>query len=213
MLAWLYFFYVTTPLAGVDALLLPLTFSLVLLGVLLGLLLGATSCCSPPSSDRTWPCWPTSPSRSRIGGPSHRMARRGGRHRRGRAPPGPARQQRRGGSFGPPAALDPARPEGVTQRRAAPVAVGDGFVVVFEDDRAGEARIVAVDVDAHRRVGPAWRVDDAPVGADARSPTAVRWEHRLVVAWQDTRADLERVRSIELPLPTPADGSRPWRCA
>jgi hypothetical protein len=107
----------------------------------------------------------------------------------------------------------PARPEGVTQRRAAPVAVGDGFVVVFEDDRAGEARIVAVDVDAHRRVGPAWRVDDAPVGADARSPTAVRWEHRLVVAWQDTRADLERVRSIELPLPTPADGYRPWRCA
>jgi glycoside/pentoside/hexuronide:cation symporter, GPH family len=32
MLAWLYFFYVTTPLAGVDALLLPLTFSLVMLG-------------------------------------------------------------------------------------------------------------------------------------------------------------------------------------
>jgi hypothetical protein len=118
-----------------------------------------------------------------------------------------------GRSFGPPAALDPARPEGVTQRRAATVAVGDGLVVVFEDDRAGEARIVAVDVDAHRRVGPVWRVDDAPVGADARNPSAVRWEQRLVVAWQDTRADLERVRSIELPLPTPADGSRPWRCA
>jgi glycoside/pentoside/hexuronide:cation symporter, GPH family len=32
MLAWLYFFYVTTPLAGVDDLLLPLTFSLVMLG-------------------------------------------------------------------------------------------------------------------------------------------------------------------------------------
>jgi glycoside/pentoside/hexuronide:cation symporter, GPH family len=32
MLAWLYFFYVTTPLERVDALLLPLTFSLVMLG-------------------------------------------------------------------------------------------------------------------------------------------------------------------------------------
>jgi glycoside/pentoside/hexuronide:cation symporter, GPH family len=32
MLTWLYFFYVTTPLAGVDALLLPVTFSLVMLG-------------------------------------------------------------------------------------------------------------------------------------------------------------------------------------
>jgi glycoside/pentoside/hexuronide:cation symporter, GPH family len=32
MLTWLYFFYVTTPLAGIDALLLPLTFSLVMLG-------------------------------------------------------------------------------------------------------------------------------------------------------------------------------------
>ncbi len=31
MLTWLYFFYVTTPLGGVDALLLPLTFSLVML--------------------------------------------------------------------------------------------------------------------------------------------------------------------------------------
>jgi glycoside/pentoside/hexuronide:cation symporter, GPH family len=32
MLTWLYFFYVTTPLAGVDALLLPVTFSVVMLG-------------------------------------------------------------------------------------------------------------------------------------------------------------------------------------
>jgi glycoside/pentoside/hexuronide:cation symporter, GPH family len=32
MLTWLYFFYVTTPLAGIDALLLPVTFSLVMLG-------------------------------------------------------------------------------------------------------------------------------------------------------------------------------------
>jgi predicted amidohydrolase len=118
-----------------------------------------------------------------------------------------------GRSFGPPTALDPARPVGVSQRRAVAVAVDDGLVVVFEDDRAGHARIVTVAVDGHQRAGPVWRVDDAPVGADARNPAAVRWGEQLVVAWQDTRGDLERVHSTELRLPTAADGARPWRCA
>jgi hypothetical protein len=106
--------------------------------------------------------------------------------------------------------LDPGRCAGSTQRRAVVVPLdADGVVVVSEDDRAGRARIHATSVGARDALGSTWRIDDAPEDADARAPTAVRRGHQLVVAWQDTRADQERVRSIEVPLPTSA--SDDWR--
>jgi hypothetical protein len=104
-----------------------------------------------------------------------------------------------------PVPLDPGRCGGSTQRRAVVVPFEpDGAVVVFEDDRTGRARIHAASVTGGGPVGASWRIDDAPAGADARAPTAVRRGDGLVVAWQDTRSGQERVRSLEVPLPASA---------
>jgi hypothetical protein len=108
-----------------------------------------------------------------------------------------------GRSWSAPTVLDPARGNGSTQRRAVAVAVGDDrAAVVFEDDRTGLARIHVTLVGTEGPLGASWRADDAPEGAHARAPTAVRCGGHLVVAWQDTRADQERVRTIEFPLPS-----------
>jgi hypothetical protein len=72
--------------------------------------------------------------------------------------------------------------------------------VVFEDDRDGHARILVAPLGAEGPTGEPWRLDDAPAGAHARAPTAVGSRDTLVVAWQDTRADGERVRSLAYPL-------------
>jgi hypothetical protein len=108
-----------------------------------------------------------------------------------------------GRTWSEPVPLDPDRCAGSTQRRAVVVPVeADGAVVVFEDDRAGRARIHASCVEAGEPRGASWRIDDAPEEADARAPTAVRRGDQLVVAWQDTRGGHERVRSLEGLLPT-----------
>jgi predicted amidohydrolase len=106
-----------------------------------------------------------------------------------------------GRSWGTPRPVDPTRPVGVRQRRAAVVAIEPSTaVVVFEDDRAGSGRVHAVVLGADGPVAEVCRIDDAPEGADARSPTVVRCGPALLVAWQDTRAPDERIRSLELPL-------------
>jgi predicted amidohydrolase len=99
-----------------------------------------------------------------------------------------------------PVPLDPDRPAGVTQRRAAVVATGPDAVVVFEDDRAGRSCVHAVTVDGHGRPGPLRRLDDTPAPGHARAPTAVRCGTSLLVAWQDTRGTHECVRALEVPL-------------
>lgn len=112
-----------------------------------------------------------------------------------------------GMSFDPARALDPSRPPGARQRAAAvvvdaPAAGADrpgsapAVTVVLEDDRSGGSGILAVGLDASGRASPPQRVDDAPPGAVARAPAALR-THRgdLVVVWQDTRGGAERLRS------------------
>jgi predicted amidohydrolase len=109
--------------------------------------------------------------------------------------------------------VDPGRPAGTTQRRASLAVAERAGVVVFEDDRDGHSRVLGVTLG---RAGPGdrvWRLDDAPPGADARAPAAVRCRDALIVAWQDSRTDLERVRSLELPFPSSSssDGPDGWR--
>jgi hypothetical protein len=104
-----------------------------------------------------------------------------------------------GASWTTPWPLDPSRPAGTVQARTVPVPVGRELVLVYEEHRGGRSRILA------RRLGPGgtvtatYRVDDAPDGADARVPAAVRCGDDLVVAWQDTRDGIDRVRTRRLP--------------
>jgi hypothetical protein len=111
-----------------------------------------------------------------------------------------------GRRWGPAVPVDPSRPTSATQRRAVVVASGPTAVVVFEDDRDGQARILAAPLGADGPTGGPWRLDDAPAGAHARAPTAVGSRDTLVVAWQDTRADGERVRSFAQPLSSTRPG-------
>jgi hypothetical protein len=106
-----------------------------------------------------------------------------------------------GGRWSPAVPLDPSRPAGVTQRRGTVVVTAAAAaVVVFEDDRAGRSCVHAVTVDGRGRPGALLRLDDTPAPGHARAPTAVRWQDRLLVAWQDTRGTHEGVRVLEVPL-------------
>jgi hypothetical protein len=105
-----------------------------------------------------------------------------------------------GRGFDAPLVLDPDRRTGVGQRRAVALASREGLTVVFEDDRAGAARVLVATVSHEGRVGPLRRLDDAPDGAEARAPTAVLLGDRLVVVWQDTRSGAERLRSTRVAL-------------
>jgi predicted amidohydrolase len=119
-----------------------------------------------------------------------------------------------GRTWGPGLPVDPGRPAGTTQRRASLAVSERGVVVVFEDDRDGRARVLAVTLGRAGPGDPVWRLDDAPPGADARAPAAVRCRDALIVAWQDSRTDLERVRSLELPFPSSSassDDAAGWR--
>jgi len=92
--------------------------------------------------------------------------------------------------------LGPELPPGARQSRAA-VAADDGrAIVVFEDDRAGDTDVLAVTIDADGAVSPASRVDDGPDGAHARAPdVAALPDGRVLVAWQDDRDGVDRVRT------------------
>ena len=135
-----------------------------------------------------------------------------------------------GRTWSRPHAVDGSRPAGTTQRRATIVPDAEGgAVVVFEDDRTGESRVVTVRLGrtataAHPataarleaaalpvpavgppersplHLGAVVRLDDAPDGDHARAPTAVLVGGDLVVAWQDTRDGWEHVRTNRLAL-------------
>jgi hypothetical protein len=106
----------------------------------------------------------------------------------------------RGRIWSRPQLLDPGVPPGAQQQRAALVPAPDGAVlVVFEDDRAGTAQVLAVTVGA-AGVSEAVRLDDAPAGASARAPAAARVDAGAVVVWQDTRAGADRLRSVRVPV-------------
>ncbi|MFU8840824.1 MAG: hypothetical protein ACNA8R_08875, partial [Nitriliruptoraceae bacterium] len=106
----------------------------------------------------------------------------------------------RGWTWSPPQLLDPGAPPGTQQQRAALVpASGGAVLVVFEDDRAGAARVLAVTVGAGG-VSEAVRLDDAPAGAAARAPAVARVDAGAVVVWQDTRTGADRLRSVHVPI-------------
>jgi predicted amidohydrolase len=103
-----------------------------------------------------------------------------------------------GREFGVSVVLDPGRPPGVGQRRAVALASREGLTVVFEDDRAGDPRVLVGTVSGDGEAGPVRRLDDAPDGAAARAPTAALLGDHLVAVWQDTRAGVERLRSTRV---------------
>jgi predicted amidohydrolase len=99
-----------------------------------------------------------------------------------------------GETFSAARALDPSAPDGGTQRYVRLLPYGNGGLAVFEDRRAGDGDILAVSFVASGsdEVG---RVDDGPAGAEARAPAATLLpDGRVVVAWQDTRDGVEKVR-------------------
>ena len=105
----------------------------------------------------------------------------------------------------PPRPLEQQRPAPARRHGACLVATGPRTAtVVCVDARAGRARIVAMDLHADAagqlHAAPPVRIDDAPEGADARAPTAVRLGEELIVVWQDTRSGTDRLRSVRLPL-------------
>jgi hypothetical protein len=111
-----------------------------------------------------------------------------------------------GASFGPNVPLDPTLAAGASQRRATVVAApaggrsGPRALIVLEDDRDGSAvagGVLGVDgVEVGVR-----RIDDAPATAAVRAPCAAWAAHGITVAWQDTRAGREHVRTCQLPVP------------
>lgn len=106
----------------------------------------------------------------------------------------------RGRTWSPPQLLDPGLPPGAQQQRAALApASGGAVLVVYEDDRTGTARVLAVTV-GEGAVSEAVRLDDAPAGAAARAPAAARVDDGAVVVWQDARTGADRLRSIRVPV-------------
>jgi hypothetical protein len=104
-----------------------------------------------------------------------------------------------GRSWSEPGLIDPDRPAGVVQRHATLVPDGPtGTHLVFEDDRAGTGAVAITRISERGHARPAVRVDDAPDGAHARAPAAARVDDDLVVAWQDTRDDAERIRTVRI---------------
>jgi predicted amidohydrolase len=107
-----------------------------------------------------------------------------------------------GRSWSPPRPVDATRPAGVSQRRAVVTPLGpERALVVFEDDRAGAARVLAVELGPQGPVGPPWRVCDTPRGAAGRAPVVGHAGGALVAVWQDTRGAREQLRSCRLPVP------------
>ena len=99
-----------------------------------------------------------------------------------------------------PLLMDPSRPVGAHQQRACVVPLQpDRAVVVFDDDRAGGAAVVIVTLEVaasgHLTSSASLRIDDAPSGAHARVPVAVRMPDDVLVVWQDTRSGTEHLRS------------------
>jgi predicted amidohydrolase len=91
-------------------------------------------------------------------------------------------------------------PAGVTQRAGTLVPVSpERAVAVWEDDRAGAGRILAAVLGPDGASRPR-RLCDTPGHGTARAPAAAVVGDRLVVAWQDTRAATERVRTRSVPL-------------
>ena len=104
-----------------------------------------------------------------------------------------------GHSWSEPGLIDPDRPAGVIQRYATLVPAGPtGTHLVFEDDRTGTGAVAVTRISGQGHARPTVRVDDAPDGAHARAPTATRVDDDLVVAWQDTRDDTERIRTVRI---------------
>lgn len=114
-----------------------------------------------------------------------------------------------GASFSSAAPVDETCPPSATQRCAVIVppagpapgsaprsASAAGPTIVLEDDRAGEPRVLGIVVqdDGRPPDDRVVRIDDAPDGAAARAPTAVRCGARVVVVWQDTRGGGEHLR-------------------
>ena len=99
-----------------------------------------------------------------------------------------------------PLRMDPSRPVGAHQQRACVVPLGaDRVLVVFDDDRAGSSSVVIVTLEVvasgQLTSSAPLRVDDAPSGAHARAPVAVRMADEVLVVWQDTRCGTESLRS------------------
>ncbi len=95
--------------------------------------------------------------------------------------------------------VDPDRPAGVTQRHATLVPTDRGGVdVVHEDDRPSTSTVAVTHISDQGDADPPVRLDDAPVGAHARAPTAALGDGHLVVAWQDTRDGTERLRTVRI---------------
>ena len=104
-----------------------------------------------------------------------------------------------GATWSEPRLVDPDRPVGVTQRHATLVPTGPTETcLVFEDDRAGTSAVAITRIPDRGDARPPVRVDDAPDGAHARAPTATLVDDHLVVAWQDTRDDAERIRTVRV---------------
>jgi hypothetical protein len=105
-----------------------------------------------------------------------------------------------GRTWAPPRPVEPDLRAGVTQRAVTLAALpGDRVAAVWEDDRGGNARILG-SVLGHDRATPPRRLCDTPSHGIARAPAAVAVGDRLVVAWQDTRGAMERVRTRSVPL-------------
>ncbi|MEX2457988.1 MAG: nitrilase-related carbon-nitrogen hydrolase [Actinomycetota bacterium] len=94
--------------------------------------------------------------------------------------------------------VDPAAPRGVRQARPAVLYDGTDVWVAWQDDRAGDWDILMRRITDEGRLGRIRRVDDGPVGAHARLPVLLRSRGRLLVAWEDTRRDVEQVRAASL---------------
>ena len=89
---------------------------------------------------------------------------------------------------------------GITQRAVTLVPVStERAIAVWEDDRAGESRILGTLVGPDG-ASPPRRLCDTPSEGIARAPAAVVIGDRLVVAWQDTRGATERVRTRGVPV-------------
>ena len=105
-----------------------------------------------------------------------------------------------GRTWAPARPLEHDLPAGVTQRAGTLVAVSaERVVAVWEDDRAGDARILGA-VLGPDGASPPRRLCDTPSHGIARAPAAVVVGDRLVVAWQDTRGATERVRTRVVPV-------------
>ena len=72
-------------------------------------------------------------------------------------------------------------------------------IAVWEDDRAGESRVLGA-VLGPDGASPPRRLCDTPPEETARAPAAAVVGDRLVVAWQDTRGVTERVRTRAVPV-------------